>query len=192
MATRKGTGRAARDERSKTDKSDDDKDRNEATTDAGENDAIDMLTEDHQRVSDMFEEYESVKDDENDGDKIQRVQEICLELTIHSTVEEEIFYPAAREALGEDGADLLDEAEVEHSSVKDLIVQLSESQPSEDLYDAKVKVLSEYVKHHVNEEEGELFPKLRDADDFDVEAIGEQMAERKQELREEFEAQLTS
>jgi hemerythrin superfamily protein len=192
MATRKGTGRAARDERSKTDKSDDDKDRNEATTDAGENDAIDMLTEDHQRVSDMFEEYESVKDDENDSDKIQRVQEICLELTIHSTVEEEIFYPAAREALGDDGADLLDEAEVEHSSVKDLIVQLSESQPSEDLYDAKVKVLSEYVKHHVNEEEGELFPKLREADDFDVAAIGEEMAERKQELREEFEAQLTS
>jgi hemerythrin superfamily protein len=192
MATRKGTGRPARDERSKTDKSDDDKDRNEATTDAGENDAIDMLTEDHQRVSDMFEEYESVKDDEDDGDKIQRVQEICLELTIHSTVEEEIFYPAAREALGEDGADLLDEAEVEHSSVKDLIVQLSESQPSEDLYDAKVKVLSEYVKHHVNEEEGELFPKLREAEDFDVAAIGEEMAERKQELREEFEAQLTS
>ena len=192
MATRKGTGRAARDERSKTDKSDDDKDRNETTTDAGENDAIDMLTEDHQRVSDMFEEYESVKDDEDDGDKTQRVQEICLELTIHSTVEEEIFYPAAREALGDDGADLLDEAEVEHSSVKDLIVQLSESQPGEDLYDAKVKVLGEYVKHHVNEEEGELFPKLREAEDFDVEAIGDEMAERKQELREEFEAQLTS
>ena len=189
MATRKGTGRTAREERSK---SDDDNDRDEATAGAGENDAIDMLTEDHQRVSEMFEDYESVKDDEDDGDKIQRVQEICLELTIHSSVEEEIFYPAAREALGADGADLLDEAEVEHSSVKDLIVQLSESQPSEDLYDAKVKVLGEYVKHHVNEEEGELFPKLREAENFDAEAIGDQMAERKQELREEFEAQLTS
>ena len=190
MATRKSTGRKASDER----KSDDDESVDNAATQegSGDNNAIEMLTEDHQRVSDMFEEYESVKDDEDDGDKIQRVQEICLELTIHSTVEEEIFYPAAREALGEDGADLLDEAEVEHSSVKDLIVQLSESQPSEDLYDAKVKVLSEYVKHHVEEEEGELFPKLRDSEDFDADAIGDQMAERKQELREEFEEQLTS
>ena len=131
MATRKSTGRKASDERAG-----DDEEKEEGTAtqgSTGDNDAIEMLTEDHQRVSDMFEEYESVKDDEEDGDKIQRVQEICLELTIHSTVEEEIFYPAAREALGEDGADLLDEAEVEHSSVKDLIVQLSESQPSEDL-----------------------------------------------------------
>jgi len=192
MATRKSTGRKASDER--TGREDDDNEDNNAATQnaSGDNDAIEMLTEDHQRVSEMFEEYESVKDDEEEGDKIQRVQEICLELTIHSTVEEEIFYPAAREALGEDGADLLDEAEVEHTSVKDLIVQLSESQPSEDLYDAKVKVLGEYAKHHVNEEEGELFPKLREAEDFDVEALGDQIAQRKQELREEFEEQLTS
>jgi hemerythrin superfamily protein len=192
MATRKSTGRKAGDERAGRD--DDDEDEGTATTQerSGDNNAIEMLTEDHERVSEMFEEYESVKDDEDDEDKIQRVQEICLELTIHSTVEEEIFYPAAREALGEDGADLLDEAEVEHSSVKDLIVQLSESQPSEDLYDARVKVLSEYVKHHVHEEEDELFPKLRDSEDFDAEAIGDQMAQRKQELREEFEEQLTS
>jgi hemerythrin superfamily protein len=190
MATRKSTGRKASDERAG-----DDDEKEEGTAPqagTGDNDAIEMLTEDHQRVSDMFEEYESVKDDEEDGDKIQRVQEICLELTIHATVEEEIFYPAARDALGDEGEDLLNEAEVEHGSVKDLIVQLSESQPEDELYDAKVKVLSENVKHHVDEEEGELFPKLRDSDEFDVAAIGDQIAQRKQELREEFEEQLTS
>jgi hemerythrin superfamily protein len=178
MATKKG-------------KASDKRKEGEALQASRENDAIDMLSEDHERVSEMFEEYESVKDDEDDDDKVERVQEICLELTIHSSVEEEIFYPAAREALGTDGKDLLDEAEVEHASVKDLIVQLSESQPADDLYDAKVKVLGEYVKHHVKEEEGELFPKLRDAD-FDAAMIGDRIAQRKQELRQEFEEQLTS
>ena len=191
MATRKGGGRKASDERD-NDRDEDAGEGSAATAASGDNDAIEMLTEDHQRVSEMFEDYEGVKDDEDEADKVQRVQEICLELTIHSTVEEEIFYPAARDALGEEGADLLDEAEVEHSSVKDLIVQLSESQPGDDLYDAKVKVLGEYVKHHVNEEEGELFPKLRESEDFDTAAIGDQMAQRKAELREEFEEQLTS
>jgi len=181
MATRKGTQRTQNE----------DTDRDDDVDASGENDALDMLMEDHEQVSEMFEEYESVKDDEDEGDKVERVQEICLELTIHATIEEEIFYPAARQALGDDGKDLLDEAEVEHASVKDLIVQLSEAQPGDELYDAKVKVLGEYVKHHVAEEEGELFPKLRDAD-FDSEGIGQQLAQRKEELREEFEQQLTS
>ena len=182
MATRKGTLRTQNQ----------DNDRDDGDVEAtGDNDALDMLMEDHERVTEMFEEYESTKDDEDEGDKVERVQEICLELTIHATIEEEIFYPAARQALGDDGKDLLDEAEVEHASAKDLIVQLSEAQPGDDLYDAKVKVLGEYVKHHVAEEEGELFPKLRDGD-FDSEAIGDQLAKRKEELRQEFEEQIAS
>jgi len=183
MATRKGTS-SNRNEGTDRDDEDD-------VASNEENDALDMLMDDHERVSEMFEEYESAKDSEEEGDKVERVQEICLELTIHATIEEEIFYPAARQALGDEGKDLLDEAEVEHASVKDLIVQLSEAQPGDELYDAKVKVLGEYVKHHVADEEGELFPKLRDAE-FDSQAIGEQLAERKEELREEFEEQLTS
>ena len=148
-------------------------------------DAIDMLMDDHRRVEELFEEFESSKDDEDDDEKAERVGEICLELTIHATLEEEIFYPAARAALGEEGADVLDEAEVEHESVRMLIATLAESAPDDDLFDARVKVLSEYVKHHVAEEEGELFPKLRDAE-FDSGSIAEEMRERKEELQDEL------
>jgi hemerythrin superfamily protein len=157
----------------------------------GEGDAMDMLLEDHRRVEEMFEEFESTKDDEDDDEKAQRVSAICLELTIHATLEEEIFYPAARAALGEDGDELLDEAEVEHDTARMLIAELAESAPGDDLYDAKVKVLGEYVRHHVAEEEGELFPKLREAE-FDSEALGEEMAERREQLREELEEESTT
>ena len=151
-----------------------------------EGDAIEMLANDHERVAELFEEFESAKDeDEDEDDKAARVSEICLELTIHATLEEEIFYPAARAALGEEADDLLDEAEVEHDSLKSLVAQLLEEQPGDDLYDAKVKVLGEYVKHHVAEEEGELFPKLRDAE-FDSESVAEEMRQRKEELRGEL------
>ena len=155
------------------------------------NDAIEMLMEDHRRVEEMFEEFESTKDDEDDDEKAQRVGAICLELTIHATLEEEIFYPAARAALGEEGDDLLDEAEVEHDSARMLIAQLAEAVPGEDLYDAKVKVLGEYVKHHVAEEEGELFPKLRDTE-FDSQALAEEMTERKEQLRDELQEESTA
>lgn len=151
-------------------------------------DAIDLLTEDHRKVDELFEEYEATKDDADDGDKEQRVATICLELTVHATVEEELFYPAAREALDPDDADMLDEAEVEHATVRDLIDQLSEMSPSEDLYDAKVKVLGEYVRHHVQEEEGAIFPALRDTE-LDLAELGAQLETRKQELHEELEAE---
>jgi hemerythrin superfamily protein len=154
-------------------------------------DAIEMLIEDHRRVEELFEEFESSKDDDDDDEKAARVGAICLELTIHATLEEEIFYPAARAALAEDGEDLLDEAEVEHESVRMLIAELSDAQPGDDLYDARVKVLSEYVKHHVAEEEGELFPKLRDAE-FDSDALGQEMLERKESLRDELEEESTA
>jgi hypothetical protein len=155
-------------------------------------DAIDMLMDDHRRVDEMFEEYEASKDDADDADKEQRVVAICVELTVHAAVEEEIFYPAAREALPEDGdAELLDEAEVEHAMVKELVEQLSAMSPAEALFDAKVKVLSEYVKHHVQEEEERLFPALRDTE-LDLEALGVEIAQRKDELQEELEEELES
>jgi len=154
-------------------------------------DAIEMLTDDHRRVDELFEDYEATKDSADDDDKEQRVVAICVELTVHATVEEEIFYPAAREALSEDDSDLLDEAEVEHSTVKELVDQLSAMSPAEALYDAKVKVLSEYVKHHVQEEEERIFPALRESD-LDLEALGAEIAQRKQELQEELEEEMES
>jgi hemerythrin superfamily protein len=152
---------------------------------AGETDAIDLLTEDHRNVDELFEDYESIKEDGDDAAKEELVAQICNELTVHATIEEEIFYPAAREAVDDDDADMLDEAEVEHEHVKMLVDELRTMTPGESLYDAKVKVLSEYVKHHVEEEEGEIFPTLRDAD-LDLEALGAQLAERKQQLMGEM------
>jgi hemerythrin superfamily protein len=160
--------------------------------DSDARDAIDMLIDDHRRVDEMFAEYEASKDDADDADREQRVVAICVELTVHAAVEEEIFYPAAREALPGDGdAELLDEAEVEHAMVKELVDQLSAMSPAVALFDAKVKVLSEYVKHHVQEEEERLFPALRDTE-LDLEALGVEIAQRKDELQEELEEELES
>jgi hemerythrin superfamily protein len=103
-------------------------------------------------------------------------------LTVHATIEEEIFYPAARAA--EVDADLLDEADVEHASAKDLISQIESMSPDDDLYDAKVSVLGEYIDHHVQEEEGEMFPKCRKSE-MDLAALAEALAERKSELMAE-------
>jgi hemerythrin-like domain-containing protein len=104
-------------------------------------------------------------------------------LTIHSRVEEELFYPALREAI--DADDLLDEAEVEHASARQLITELAAMQPGDDLYDAKFAVLGEYVKHHIGEEEHEIFPKAKKAK-MDLESLGEEIRTRKQELRDEL------
>ena len=100
-------------------------------------------------------------------------------LTVHAAIEEEIFYPAVRDAL--DDTKLLDEAEVEHQAAKDLIAQIQDSDPEDALYDAQVNVLGEYVNHHVQEEEGELFTQIRDAE-LDLESIGAEMSARQEEL----------
>jgi hemerythrin superfamily protein len=146
------------------------------------NDAIALLKADHKEVSDMLEKFETAR-----STKEKLAQQICQALTVHAQIEEEIFYPAAREALGDDGKELLDEAKVEHSSLKELISKIEGSSPDDDLFDAHVKVLGEYVKHHVKEEEGELFPKLRKSE-MDLKGIGEQLSARKKELMSRMKA----
>jgi hemerythrin superfamily protein len=128
----------------------------------------------------MFEQFEQLGDRATTS-KEKLKDKICKALIAHTTIEEEIFYPAVRAAKIEEGEDMVDEAIVEHASAKDLIKQLQEMQPDDDLYDAKVKVLSEQIEHHVKEEEKEMFPKARKAG-LDLLALGQEMALRKQEL----------
>jgi hemerythrin superfamily protein len=150
---------------------------------AASHDAVQLLTADHKEVKQLFKQYEKLVDQEaDDAEKKQLAEQICGMLTVHATIEEEIFYPAAREQLDEQ--DLLDEAEVEHASAKDLIAQIQSMEPSEELYDAKVTVLGEYIDHHVKEEEGEMFPKVKKTE-LDLKALGEELAARKQELMAE-------
>ena len=142
-------------------------------------DAISLLTEDHENVKAMFEQYEGLGDRAM-ASKKKLATQICTELTKHATAEEEIFYPAVR-AAGKDKEDLVDEATVEHASAKDLIAQIMEMEASEELFDAKVKVLSEMIEHHVKEEDEAMFPKARAAG-LDLELLGQQIAERKAEI----------
>src|SRR5436305_1444234 len=109
-------------------------------------DAIALLKADHRKVEELFEKYENAR-----GKKADIAKKICMELSIHTMIEEEIFYPACREA-GVD-SDRMDEANVEHDGAKSLIAELEAGSPDDDFYDAKVKMLSEEIKHHVKEEE---------------------------------------
>ncbi len=145
-------------------------------------DAIALLKADHREVKSMFTQYDKTEDD---AEKADLARKICSALTVHAQIEEEIFYPAAYEAIEDD--DLLDEAEVEHASAKDLIAQIESMSPDDDLYDAKVTVLGEYIDHHVQEEEGEMFPKCRRAR-MDLAGLAEQLAQRKSELMAEVPA----
>lgn len=146
--------------------------------------ALELLMTDHRRVEDLFSQY----DDEKDGDddtRRQLAQKICMELKVHTQLEEELFYPFLRDTLEDDDMDLVEEAQVEHNGAKDLIEQIEAATGIDDEYNAKVKVLSEYIKHHVNEEETEIFPKLSDEHEA-LDELGQQMASRKQELAEEM------
>ena len=138
--------------------------------------ALSLLKEDHRAVEEMFAAFEGARGARSRKAKL--AAQICEALTAHATVEEEIFYPAAREQVEHD---LLNEAQVEHASAKQLIAQIQGMDPQDELFDATVKVLGEYVKHHVREEERELFPEVRKAD-LDLAALGEQIAQRKQAL----------
>lgn len=139
-------------------------------------DAIALLKADHQVVSHLFAEYEKTRSVAN---KKALVAEICTALSVHAQIEEEIFYPAVKAALKDKL--LVPEATVEHGSVKDLIAQLEGVEPDGEMYDAKVKVLAEYVKHHVKEEQNEMFPKAKAAS-LDMAELGARMAARKEDL----------
>ena len=143
--------------------------------------AIELLEEDHREVEAYFEEFEELTDEDEKG---ELAQNICMALTVHTQIEEEIFYPQARKATKDE--DLLDEAIVEHAGAKQLIAEIQEMEPGEDLFDAKVTVLGEMIKHHVEEEEQELFPEVKDSG-MDLEVIGAQMAKRKAELMKKVE-----
>jgi hemerythrin-like domain-containing protein len=140
----------------------------------GSEDAIELLKADHKKVKKMFKDYEKMKDEADAAEKQALAEEICTELSLHAEVEEELFYPAAREAIEEE--DLIDEAAVEHASAKDLIAQIRDGDPSDPMYDAKVKVLGEYIEHHVQEEEQELFPQVKKSKQLDLDALGEELA----------------
>src|SRR5205823_5538312 len=142
--------------------------------------ALDLLEEDHREVEGYFDEYEDLEDE---AEKEELATKICLALRVHTQIEEEIFYPAARKATEDD--DLLDEAKVEHAGAKRLIEEIEEMEVGDDLYDAKVKVLGEQVKHHVKDEEEELFPEVKSAK-MDVEEIGKKLAQRKEQLLAEL------
>jgi hemerythrin superfamily protein len=139
-------------------------------------DALRLLKDDHRQVQKWFKEFDQTDDDQ---EKQQLAAQICSALLVHAQIEEEIFYPAAREALEDD--DLLDEAEVEHQAAKQLIAEIAAMSVGEPLFDAKVKVLGEYVGHHIEEEEGELFAECRDSD-MDLKELGEALTQRKAEL----------
>ncbi len=134
----------------------------------------------------MFDQYEKTKDDMSAEDKAELAEMISGELVVHTQVEEEIFYPAARAAGEKELDELLDEAEVEHSGAKDLIAQIEDSSPEDPLFDAKVTVLGEYVKHHVKEEENEMFPLVKKAKGIDLDELGAQMRERADQLKQEL------
>ena len=139
-------------------------------------DAIALLKADHEAVSHLFAEYEKTR---SVPTKQSLVAEICTALSVHAQIEEEIFYPAVKAALKDKL--LVPEATVEHAGVKDLIAQLEGVVPDGETYDAKVKVLSEYVKHHVKEEQNEMFPKAK-ASSLDMVELGARMSARKNEL----------
>ena len=140
--------------------------------------AISLLKSDHREVEHLFTQFEAAT---GSARKKALVQKIADALTVHTTIEEVIFYPPARAALKRAGEDLLDEAVVEHEVIKWRLDLLKRMNPEDDLYDAEVKVLSEYVKHHVKEEERELFPKLRWSD-FDDAGVGARLAARKEQM----------
>ena len=140
-------------------------------------DAIDLLDAEHRAVKALFDDYRQLSDHKAGGTKRKALAEtICMLLTIHMRLEEEIFYPPVREAIRDD--DLLDEAEVEHAGAKELIGQILAMQPGDELYDAKVTVLGEYIAHHVKEERQEMFPKARKCG-IDLAALGARLQSRR-------------
>ncbi len=147
--------------------------------------AVTLLTQDHREVKKLFREFQKLtkkKDEADPEQKRELVQQACRALTVHARLEEELFYPAVRDAIDDD--DTMDEAEVEHTAAKQLIAELQSAQPGDPLYDAKFTVLGEYVNHHVEEEEKQMFPKVKKSD-LDLLELGETMMTRRGELEQD-------
>ena len=148
-------------------------------------DACSLLDSDHRAVKKLFNQYDELAGSKSKSSVEARrdlAERICMELTVHAQLEEEIFYPAVRAAIKEH--DLLDEANVEHATAKDLIAQIEDASEVDEMFDAKVKVLGEYIDHHVKEERNEMFPKAR-ASKLDLVAMREELMARKEELMAE-------
>ena len=140
--------------------------------------AVELLKEQHDKVKKAFKEFEKLDREDTEAQQ-QLVQSVCEDLKLHTTLEEELFYPAAREAIADE--DLLNEAQVEHETAKMLIEQLENMGPDDPNFHATFTVLGEYVLHHVKEEEGEMFPQVKKTD-LDLEDLGSRMRSRMEEL----------
>jgi hemerythrin superfamily protein len=136
-------------------------------------DAVSLLEQDHREVEDFLAKFKKA---DAGADKAEWARKICIALTVHAEIEESVFYPAVRDEIDED--DMMDEALVEHASLKVLIGEIEGMSPRDKLFEAKVIVLGEYVSHHVKEEEGEMFPKVRQSG-LDLEDLAEEMVDRK-------------
>jgi hemerythrin-like domain-containing protein len=148
-----------------------------------EKDACDLLDADHRAVKKLFKEFEELAGSAAQRATTQRknvAREICTQLSVHAQIEEEIFYPRLREAFKDTA--VIAEAEVEHATAKNLIAQIEAVEEPDEAFDAKVKVLAEYIDHHVKEERNEIFPKARSSRRLDLLAMREQLAARKEEL----------
>ena len=146
-------------------------------------DACDLLDADHKAVKALFKEFETLAGSRAKASMARKQElatKICEELKVHTTIEEEVFYPAVRAAIKDN--DLLNEAQVEHDGAKSLIEQIEASDPADEMFDAKVTVLGEYIDHHVKEERTEMFPKARAARKLDLVALRARLEARKEEL----------
>lgn len=148
-------------------------DRKESTTG---HDATEFLAADHKAVGKLFSEFEQTP---SFADKKRLAAQICKELSVHAQIEEEIFYPAVKQALKD--KELIPEARVEHATLKSLIMQVEGVEPDNEVFDARIKVMSEYVKHHVAEEQDEIFPKAKSTS-LNMQELGDKLSKRKTEL----------
>jgi hemerythrin superfamily protein len=144
----------------------------------GQSDAIELLKADHREVEDLFRQFEEAQ---AGSDKVALASVICHALGVHAEIEEQIFYPESRRVLDKESQDLVDEAVVEHASLKDLMANLADMHAGDELFDARVKVLKEYVQHHVKEEENEFFPKVAKTS-LDLREVGARLQALKDEL----------
>lgn len=151
-----------------------------AAPSAVKHDVIVLLKNDHAEVKKMFKQFDKLAEKEDIQGKVQIANKICAELVAHTIAEEEVFYPGARAAIDDDA--MLNEAVVEHDSAKDLISQIQAMDPADPMYDAKVTVLGEYINHHVEEEEEEMFPEVRESKELDLRGLAVTFSARKEEI----------